>query len=85
MQSPKPSLFNLVTYALSTVVSNPVLPRWMQDLSPEEAAARQRAVARATTPPPRNRSASEVRITMGPLVQPIQQRLPVQQRGPLLF
>lgn len=80
-QTVKPSLFNLITYALSTVVSNPVLPRWMQDLSPEEAAARQHAVTRAVTPPPRKRSvSSEVRITVGPLVLPQQQRMPLQQR-----
>ena len=80
MQTAKPSLFNLVTYALSTVVSHPVLPRWTQDLSPEEAAARQHAITRAITPPPRKRSvSSEVRITVGPLVLSQQQRMPQQR------
>jgi hypothetical protein len=56
----KPSLFNLVACALSTVASHPVLPRWMQDLSPAEAAA-----AAAAPSPPRKRSvSSEVRITI---------------------
>jgi hypothetical protein len=81
----KPSLFNLVACALSTVASHPVLPRWMQDLSPEEAAA-----ATAAPSPPRKRSvSSEVRITIAPApayAQPaLQQRQPKQAAQRQLF
>ncbi len=72
MQPPKTSLLNLVTYALSTVTSNPVLPRWIQDI--QEGGG---TPARATTPPPRKGSAHDVCIHVEPLKAGIRQRQPV--------
>ena len=72
MQQQKTSLFNLVTYALSTVTSNPVLPRWIQDI--QEGGG---TTARAKTPPPRKGSAHDVCIHVEPIKAGIRHRLPV--------
>lgn len=71
MQQPKTSFLNLVTYALSTVSSKPILPRWVQDIQDPPA-------DRAKTPPPtRKGSAHDVCIQVDPIKPGIRHRQPI--------